>query len=52
VVTPPNLLKLFGGVTKLNEINVTEGRQGYLVKKTFIPDDKLEKNFKMIKITR
>jgi hypothetical protein len=29
-----------------------EGKQGYLVKKTFIPDDKLEKNSKMNKRTR
>jgi hypothetical protein len=44
--------KLFIFRFMLNEINVTEGRQGYLVKKTFIPDDKLEKNSKMIKRTR
>jgi hypothetical protein len=28
---------------KLNEVNLTEGRQGYLVRRTFVPDDKLEK---------
>jgi hypothetical protein len=45
--------KLFIFRFMLNEINVTEGRQGgYLVKKTFIHDDKLEKNSKMIKRTR
>jgi hypothetical protein len=27
---------------KLNEINLTEGRQGYLVTRTFIPNEKLE----------
>jgi hypothetical protein len=30
---------------KLNEWNLTEGRQGYLVTRTFIPDDMLEKKF-------
>jgi hypothetical protein len=38
--------KLFIFRFKLNEINVTEGRQGYLAKKAFIHDDKLEKIFK------
>jgi hypothetical protein len=27
----------------MNNQNLTEGRQGYVVRKTFIPDDKLEK---------
>jgi hypothetical protein len=35
--------KLFIFRLKLNEINVMKGRQGYLVKMTFIHDDKLEK---------
>jgi C4-type Zn-finger protein len=31
---------------KLNERNLTEERQGYLVTRTFIPDDVLEEKFK------
>jgi hypothetical protein len=27
----------------LNKYNLTEGRQGYVVRKTFVPDEKLEK---------
>jgi hypothetical protein len=38
--------KLFIFRFKLNERNLTEGRQGYLVIRTFIPDDVLEEKFK------
>jgi hypothetical protein len=37
--------KLFIYQFKLNERNLTEGRQGYLVTRTFIPDEKHEKKF-------
>ena len=30
---------------KLSNQNLTEGKPGYLVKKTFVPDDKLETKF-------
>jgi hypothetical protein len=35
--------KIFIFRFKLNERNLTEGRQGYLVIRTYIPDDMLEK---------
>jgi hypothetical protein len=37
--------KIFIFRFKLNERNLTEGRQGYLVIRTYIPDDMLEKKF-------
>ena len=46
---PKIIQQLYGKVLifrfKLNSNNLTEGRQGYLVKRTYIPDDKLEKKF-------
>jgi hypothetical protein len=33
---------------KLNDSNLTEGRQGYLVKRTYIPDDNLERKINNI----
>jgi hypothetical protein len=35
--------KVFIFQFKLNNYNLTEGRQGYVVRKTFVPDEKLEK---------
>jgi hypothetical protein len=35
--------KVFIFYFKLSEVNLTEGRHGYLVKRTFVPDVKLEK---------
>jgi hypothetical protein len=37
--------KIFIFRFKLHERNLTEGRQGYLVIRTYIPDDMLEKKF-------
>ncbi|TVT97486.1 hypothetical protein EJB05_57267 [Eragrostis curvula] len=46
---PSIIQKLYGKTLifrfKLTNQNLTEGRSGYLVKKTFIPDDKLEQKF-------
>jgi hypothetical protein len=36
---------------KLNDSNLTEGRQGYLVKRTYIPDDNLERKINNIDAT-
>jgi hypothetical protein len=36
---------------KLNYSNLTEGRQGYLVKRTYIPDDNLERKINNIDAT-
>jgi hypothetical protein len=35
--------KIFIFQFRLNNYNLTEGRQGYVVRKTFVPDEKLEK---------
>ena len=35
--------KVFIFCFKLNDSNLIEGRQGYLVKRTYIPDDNLER---------
>jgi hypothetical protein len=37
--------KVFIFYFKLNEVNLTEGRQRYLVRRTFVPDVKLEEIF-------
>jgi hypothetical protein len=37
--------KVFIFQFKLNSLNLTEERQGYLVRRAFIPNDKLEKDF-------
>jgi hypothetical protein len=37
--------KVFIFYFKLNEVNLTEGRQGYLVRRTFVPNVKLEEIF-------
>jgi hypothetical protein len=37
--------KVFIFYFKLNEVNLTEGRQGYLVRRTFVPNSKLEEKF-------
>jgi hypothetical protein len=37
--------KIFIFRFKLNERNLTEGRQGYLVTRTYIADDMLEEKF-------
>jgi hypothetical protein len=46
---PKIIQQLYGKVFifqfKLNSQNLTEGRQGYLVRRAFIPDEKLEKEF-------
>jgi hypothetical protein len=36
---------------KLNDSNLTEGRQGYLVRRTYIPDDNLERKINNIDAT-
>jgi hypothetical protein len=45
---PKSIQQLYGKVYifefKMNNQNLTEGRQGYVVRKVFIPDEKLEKN--------
>jgi hypothetical protein len=50
---PQVIQKLYGKLYifqfKLNDKNLTEGRQGYLVRRTFIPDDKIEENIMMDK---
>jgi hypothetical protein len=50
---PQVIQKLYGMLYifqfKLNKKNLTEGRQGYLVRRTFIPDDKAEEKFMMDK---
>jgi hypothetical protein len=50
---PPTIQTLYGKLYifqfKLNDKNLTEGRQGYLVRKTFIPDDKIEEKIMMDK---
>jgi hypothetical protein len=44
---PKVIEQLYGKVFifqfRLNSYNLTEGRQGYVVRKTFVPDEKLEK---------
>lgn len=46
---PKNIHNLYGESFifrfKLNNQNLTEGKPGYLVKKKFVPDDKLEAKF-------
>jgi hypothetical protein len=46
---PRVIQELYGKVFifsfKLNKVNLTEGRQGYLVRRTFVPDSKLEEKF-------
>jgi hypothetical protein len=45
---PKSILQLYGKVYifqfKMNNPNLTEGRQGYVVRKAFIPIEKLEKD--------
>jgi hypothetical protein len=48
---PQVIQKLYGKLYifqfKLNDKKLTEGRQGYLVRRSFIPDDKIEEKFMM-----
>jgi hypothetical protein len=50
---PQVIQKLYGKLYifqfKLNDKKLTEGRQGYLVRRTFIPGDKIEENIMMDK---